>query len=153
MTPVHKTLIVNLNALLCKKFNLVPNTDTIVYHHWYDLTSGERTTDNSRTKTCPGTNFFGGNTIADCQANFIPLVKVSMDNLAGTATSAVEIPGVQHGIVNVATLNVRAATNTNVPILKVLHQGTPVAIYESDNGWYRIDAGQQWVKSDFVDLS
>lgn len=77
MTTAHKNCIIRVNALLCKKFGLVPNTTSVVYHHWYDLTTGTRVPEspNSNTKSCPGTNFFGGNTIAACQKNFIPLIK------------------------------------------------------------------------------
>lgn len=76
MTDVHRNTIIRINALLCKKFKLVPSTNTVVYHHWYDLTTGLRVPEsaNSNTKSCPGTNFFGGNTIKDCAANFIPLL-------------------------------------------------------------------------------
>lgn len=76
MTKAHRDSIIKVNALLCKKFKLPINTNSIVYHHWYDLTTGKRVKDGSpNTKTCPGTNFFGGNTIAACEANFIPEIK------------------------------------------------------------------------------
>ena len=65
MTPAQEGAIVEVNALLCRKFNLSPSTDTIVYHHWYDLNSGLRTDGSGTTKTCPGTAFFGGNTVAE----------------------------------------------------------------------------------------
>lgn len=76
MTKSHRDSIIKVNALLCKKFKLTINTNSVVYHHWYDLTTGKRVKDGSpNTKTCPGTNFFGGNTIAACEANFIPEIK------------------------------------------------------------------------------
>jgi hypothetical protein len=75
MSDAHKDTIVQLNALLCQKFMLVPSIDTVVYHHWYDLNSGLRTNGAGTVKTCPGTNFFGGNKTTDAIANFIPLIK------------------------------------------------------------------------------
>jgi hypothetical protein len=76
MTTPHRNTIIKVNTLLCNKFVLTPSTDTVVYHHWYDLTTGKRVKDGSpNTKTCPGTNFFGGNTLAACKENFIPLLK------------------------------------------------------------------------------
>jgi hypothetical protein len=76
MSKAHRDTIVKVNALLCKKFNLPIDTNSVVYHHWYDLTTGKRVKDGSpNTKTCPGTNFFGGNTIDACVKNFIPEVK------------------------------------------------------------------------------
>ena len=74
MTAKQRDCIVNAFALMCKKFNLHPGLDGIVYHHWYDLTTGQRTDGTGNTKSCPGTNFFGGNTVQDAETNFIPLV-------------------------------------------------------------------------------
>jgi hypothetical protein len=72
MASAHRETIVNVNAWLCKKFMLPVNTFTVVYHHWYDLTTGKRVKEGSlNTKTCPGSNFFGGNTIEKCTAHFI----------------------------------------------------------------------------------
>lgn len=62
MTEEHRKTIVFLNALICKRFSLIPSTRTILYHHFV---SG---------KSCPGTNFFGGNTKSAAERNFIPLV-------------------------------------------------------------------------------
>ena len=67
MNDIHKQTIINLYTLLCKKFNIVPSTNTIVYHHWFDLYSGLRTNGKGITKSCPGTNcvsiMASGNTI------------------------------------------------------------------------------------------
>ncbi len=80
MTRQQADTIVKVNALLCRKFDLIPSTDTVVYHHWYDLTTGKRVAEgpHTNTKTCPGTDFFGGNTIQACEANFIPRVMDAM---------------------------------------------------------------------------
>jgi hypothetical protein len=76
MSKAHRDMIVKINALLCKKFKLPIDTNSVVYHHWYDLTTGKRVKEGSpNTKTCPGTNFFGGNTVEACNKNFIPEVK------------------------------------------------------------------------------
>ena len=74
MTDRQREVIVHLNASLCHKFNLSPNTDTILYHHWYDRETGRRTNGAGVTKTCPGTGFFGGNTVEAAQTHFIPLI-------------------------------------------------------------------------------
>lgn len=76
MTEDHKKTIVGINAILCKKFTIQPTVNGIVYHHWYDLNTGVRVKDFSKatTKTCPGTNFFGGNTEEACTKNFIPQI-------------------------------------------------------------------------------
>jgi len=74
MTPAHSHTIVTLNALLINKFKLQVNTNTIQYHHWWDLDTGKRTNGTGNVKTCPGTNFFGGNTVEACEKNFLPLI-------------------------------------------------------------------------------
>jgi hypothetical protein len=76
MTDEHRNTIVSINAMLCKRFELHPDIHSIVYHHWYDLNTGSRVVANTpaSTKSCPGTNFFGGNTEDDCLKNFLPLV-------------------------------------------------------------------------------
>lgn len=74
MSEKQRDSIVQLNALLCHKFKLYPNTDTIIYHHWYDRETGKRTDGTGFTKTCPGTGFFGGNTVEAAGAYFIPLI-------------------------------------------------------------------------------
>lgn len=74
MTDLHKETIIKLTTALLLKFNLVPSTDTIIYHHWYDIITGQRTNGTGTVKTCPGTNFFGGNKVEDCQLHFIPFL-------------------------------------------------------------------------------
>ena len=82
MTGEHRHTIVTVNALLCQKFNLKVNTNSIVYHHWYDLNTGKRVKEGTgSTKTCPGTNFFGGNTIAACERDFIPAVEEALQSV------------------------------------------------------------------------
>jgi len=81
MTDAHKDSIVNLFASLCKRFNITPSLNTIVYHHWYDLATGKRTMGTGQTKSCPGTNFFGGNTAEDARDTFIPLIVKRMEQL------------------------------------------------------------------------
>ncbi len=75
MTEAQKDAIIGVNALLCLKFDLPADTNSIVYHHWFDLDTGRRTNGSfGNVKTCPGTNFFGGNTVQAAKENFIPLI-------------------------------------------------------------------------------
>ncbi|MDF2984871.1 MAG: hypothetical protein K0R50_381 [Eubacterium sp.] len=66
MTEEQKQSIILLNALLCKKFNITPSTSTLIYHCWV------------QNKSCPGTKYFGGNSKAAAEQNFIPLIKAAM---------------------------------------------------------------------------
>ncbi len=74
MTEAQKEAIILVTSELFKRFELELNTDTLIYHHWFDLDSGRRTNGTGNTKTCPGTGFFGGNKVNNCEQNFLPLI-------------------------------------------------------------------------------
>jgi LysM repeat protein len=81
MTKEHKETIVYITALLSVKFGLTPSIDTITYHHWWHYKTKERVLDDAKSyevKSCPGTNFFGGNSTDSAQKYFYPLVKEKM---------------------------------------------------------------------------
>lgn len=54
MSDVHKDTIIRMTAALCTKFNLVVNSNSIIYHHWFNLASGERNNGTKNNKSCPG---------------------------------------------------------------------------------------------------
>jgi len=84
MTPEQRQTIITVAALLCIKFGLTPSIDSIQYHHWWDMNTGERVLDNNKghaVKTCPGTGFFGGNSTLDAKNNFYPLVRQKMQEI------------------------------------------------------------------------
>lgn len=77
MTKEQKETIVYITALLSIKFGLTPSIDSITYHHWWDMKTGQRVLNNSAghdVKSCPGTGFFGGNTTTSAKKHFYPLV-------------------------------------------------------------------------------
>jgi hypothetical protein len=76
MTPVQADCIVSITKTLLSRFSLKASDQTVVYHHWFDLTLGKRikTEGTGDTKSCPGTNFFGGNTVNDFNQNLLPLL-------------------------------------------------------------------------------
>ncbi|WHY03130.1 LysM peptidoglycan-binding domain-containing protein [Neobacillus sp. DY30] len=87
MTAEQKETIITVTALLMLKYGLTPSIDSITYHHWWDINSGERVLDNGHghaIKTCPGTGFFGGNSTADAKNNFYPLVTKKMQEILMT---------------------------------------------------------------------
>jgi len=150
MTPAHRACILRVNALLCRKFKLTPNADSIVFHHWFDLNTGQRTNGSGTTKTCPGTSFFGGNTVASAQANFVPLVVRELANLAAPppVSSSIALFSAQ---VTASALNIRSQPNASSDILGQLANGAVVQIFEEQNGWGRIDpADSRWVKESFL---
>jgi LysM repeat protein len=87
MTEEQKETIITITALLSLKFGLTPSIDSITYHHWWDINSGERVLDNGEghaIKTCPGTGFFGGNSTTSAKNNFYPLVEHKMQEILST---------------------------------------------------------------------
>lgn len=84
MTAAQRETIVTVAALLMLKYGLTPSVDSITYHHWWDINSGERVLDHGEghaVKTCPGTGFFGGNSTTNAKNNFYPLVSQKMQEI------------------------------------------------------------------------
>jgi LysM repeat protein len=87
MTAEQRETILTVTALLMMKFGLAPSIDTITYHHWWDINSGERVLDEGdghAVKTCPGSGFFGGNSTIDAKNHFYPLVNKKMQEISAT---------------------------------------------------------------------
>src|SRR5947207_127163 len=143
MTAGQRDTILKTNALLCRKFNLTPNTDSIVFHHWFDLKTGQRTNGTGETKSCPGTGFFGGNTVASSAANFVPLVIQELSGLPAADSGDGPLFSAQ---VTASVLNVRNQPNASGDVIAKLQNGAVVQVFEEQNGWARIDANDdRWV--------
>lgn len=87
MTAEQRETILTVTALLMMRFGLSPSIDTITYHHWWDINSGERVLDEGQghaVKTCPGTDFFGGNSTADAKNHFYPMIIRKMQEISAT---------------------------------------------------------------------
>ncbi|SHE38225.1 peptidoglycan recognition protein family protein [Pedobacter caeni] len=76
MTEAQRSVILMMTKSLLAHFGLVASDQSVIYHHWYDLNAGKRikVEGTGVTKSCPGTNFFGGNTVADFNAHLLPLL-------------------------------------------------------------------------------
>ena len=84
MTKEQKETVVYITALLAIKFGLTPSIESITYHHWWHVKTGERLLDKApdyNVKTCPGTGFFGGNSTKSAKNNFYPLVSRKMKEI------------------------------------------------------------------------
>lgn len=151
MTSAHKNTIVKMTALLCAKFNRPINDTSIVYHHWFNLGTGQRNNGTGNNKSCPGTAFFGGNKVANCVNNFLPLVSAAMG-----APSAPSGNILKYVIVTASTLNIRTQPSTGAA--KVTDRtaaafGAVLRVYEESNGWYRISGSQQhWISGQYTAL-
>ncbi|MBE7033672.1 MAG: N-acetylmuramoyl-L-alanine amidase [Ruminococcaceae bacterium] len=76
MADVQKNTIINAVKILLNRFQLKAQ-EAVIYHGWWS-SSGAGLGDYSKTKsvkTCPGTNFFGGNTRTAFENNLLPLLE------------------------------------------------------------------------------
>lgn len=148
MTPEQRASILRVTALLCKKFGLEANSNTIVYHHWFDLRNGQRNNGiGGVNKSCPGSDFFGGNTVADFEANFLPALKPFLTPAATNA--AVE----KYACVSSKNLNVRSGPHYQKKLAgDPLRQFAIVRVYEqSENNWFKISKGEnRWVSGKYT---
>jgi|WetSurMetagenome_2_1015567.scaffolds.fasta_scaffold141047_2 hypothetical protein len=153
MNVEHRESIITVTAVLLKRFGINPDDNGVIYHHWYDLNTGKRTNGTGSTKTCPGTNFFGGNSVTIFNDNFIPPLLLALkstkikDESAGSKI-------LQTGSVNSDNLNVRSGPSSKNNIVDVLHRTIEVNCYEVKENWWKIHpAKEQWVYSKYVTVS
>ena len=76
MTEKQKNAIVAVTKMLLNKFNLNA-ADDVTYHAWWGA-DGREIGDyvkSASVKTCPGTNFFGGNGLTSYRNNLQPLIE------------------------------------------------------------------------------
>lgn len=146
MTEAQKMAILKITAALCKKFSLTPNINTIVYHHWYDLSTGARNKGTKNNKSCPGTNFFGGNKVEDCVKYFIPLVTKDLQPIVDFSPKVLKYVSVTSD-----TLNIRTGSSSSKPKVKDREPalfGAVLRVYEEKNNWYKISSSaEHWVSS------
>ncbi|MCP9761526.1 SH3 domain-containing protein [Lacihabitans soyangensis] len=151
MSSAQKDAIIKVSAAICKKFSIAVNTDKIVYNHWFNLSSGERNNGSGGNKSCPGTAFFGGNKVVDCQNNFLPLINSVLSG--GTIPAIPTI--LKYAIVTANSLNIRTGAASTFP--KATDRsptllGAVLRVYEEKSDWYRISSSQQhWVYSRYTD--
>lgn len=150
MTVEHKNTIVRITAALCKKFGIAVNSDNVVYHHWFNLTTGVRNNGSGNNKTCPGTNFFGGNKVENCNQNFLPLVSTALNGEAPQPAQNI----IKYVAVTADSLNIREGANAQskkVTGVEPATLGAILRVYEEKNRWYKISASQQhWVNGSFT---
>ena len=160
MTTAQRNAVIGLYGELCKKFKITPSSSTIRYHAWFTSGGtylGDYKAGQSR-KTCPGTNFFGGNTMAAFNANFLPAIKNYINNGSisggGEAAKPTETAMNKTALVNASSLNVRKEPDANATKLGSLADNTKVTIVaKCSNGWYKIkyNSGYGYVNGSYLD--
>lgn len=146
MTGEHHEAILRVTAALCKWYRIPVNSDRVVYHHWFDLDTGARTNGSGKTKSCPGTAFFGGNSVSDAEHNFLPLVQRV---LQGEVPPPITV--LKYGFVTADWLNVRDKPSAKGKKITATAFGSVLRIYAEQDGWYRISMSKhEWVSAKFV---
>jgi SH3-like domain-containing protein len=155
MNAAHRETIVRMTAALCRKFSIPVDTDHVVYHHWFDLNTGKRTNGTGAVKTCPGTDFFGGNKVEHAQQYFIPLVIAALKKTGGNVKLPENPPPVlRYAYVTADTLNVRMGAGTT--FAKATDRdsatlGSVLRVYKEKDGWLKISASMNhWVNAKFT---
>jgi len=151
MTLSQRDAIIEVTAILCQKFNLAPNSNTIVYHHWFNLSTGERNNGTKNNKSCPGTNFFGGNKVENFETYFFPLVKSQLSaGLANINTPAV----LKYAAVSSDMLNIRTQPKASASLVAdrdAAEFGAILRIYKIEGGWLKISNSEEhWVNGKYT---
>ena len=92
MTKEQKTAIAGAVKILLDKFSLNPESN-VTYHAWW-ASDGREIGDYIKghsIKTCPGTAFFGGNTLTSYEKNLMPLIKKYKNNSLSEVTTINDI--------------------------------------------------------------
>lgn len=137
MTEEQKKTIIFVNAIVCFKFSLPVNTISNVYHHWF------------AAKTCPGTNYFGGNTKDTAEKFLYPLVRTQLNELKGvkeetheTTTNPSNLIDYTYGIATVKAkdgLWVHSTPDTKTETrVKLLPYGSKWKVLGWENGFYKV---------------
>ena len=155
MTSAQKEAVIALFGELCKRFSITPGADTIRYHAWFTSGGtylGDYKAGKSR-KTCPGTNFFGGNSMAKFKANFLPAIKKYIAGEKEEAKKEETKTEFKQYIVRVTadTLNGRKGPGTNYDIETKLYEGTAVTIVAENGNWLKAKMGY-WISKSYVEF-
>jgi hypothetical protein len=151
MTTAHRNTIIRMTAALCKRFGVPVNANKIVYHHWYNLSTGVRNDGSGGNKSCPGTGFFGGNKVQQCERNFLPLIRNAINGTLVTITSDDLL---KYVCVNTSKLNIRkkaSADSEKTTDRSPATYGAILRVYKEQNGWYKISSSKQhWISGKFT---
>ena len=151
MTTIQKSTIIAVTAALCTKFNLPPNSQSIVYHHWFRLDNGFRNDGAGGNKTCPGTNFFGGNKVDDFERNFAPLVRA---RISGGQIKTESTAIIKYVCVSASSLNVRlepTSSSAKASDRAPVKMGAILRVYAEENNWLKIsNSAQHWVSGRYA---
>ena len=154
MTNAQKATAAEMTAAICDKFNIPITTEKIVYHHWFNLSTGKRNDGSGGNKSCPGTNFFGGNKVKDAENNFLPLVIKALLN--DEDDSVVETNPILLKYVSVTASKLNIRTGPGVKNAKALDRhpalfSAILRVYDVKDNWYKISSSaEHWVSARYT---
>ena len=145
MTSAQKKAVIALYGELCKRFDITPSASTIRYHAWFTSGGtylGDYKAGKSR-KTCPGTAFFGGNTMAAFKKNFLPAIQQYIKD----GTTEVKEEGLATGVYKITadTLNVRKGPGTSYEKVTTVKKGEAYTITKTSGNWGYLKSGLGWI--------
>lgn len=154
MTSAQRTAVIELVGELCKRLDITPSENTMRYHAWF--TSGGSYlggyVPGESGKTCPGTNFFGGNTMAAYKQNFLPAIKSYLSNgSTGSTGSNDSKPSddviTTNTVVRVTAdeLNIRQNPDANSAIVGCIKKGDAYTIVKTSGKWGYLKSGAGWI--------
>lgn len=141
VNSIQAESIIFVVSMLCIKYKINPNTNTIIYHHWFDLNTGKRTNGDGCTKTCPGKKFFGGNTVEACNKNFIPLIINKINQLKQPQFLTPIASGIITPPLPYSTVSCLAMPQNGAKVNGILRTGAKVNIYSytNDKKWCQVN--------------
>lgn len=153
MNAVQREAVIAFYGLLCEKFKITPSSSTIRYHAWYDAKGNYlgNYIQGKSTKTCPGTNFFGGNTITAFNNNFLPEIKKFITQGIVSTQPPTQTTNYQI-IVTTDLLNVRSGAGTNYKKMGCVKKGEVFTIVEVKNDWGRLKSGAGWISLAYTEI-
>lgn len=143
MNEAQKQAVIALVAELCDRFDITPNENTIRYHAWFTRKGSYLGgyVPGKSTKTCPGTAFFGGNTMSAFKANFLPAIKqYSQPNKINAYVK-----------VTANVLNVRKGPGTNYAITTTVKKNQVYTIVETQGNWGKLKSGAGWINLGYTE--
>lgn len=139
MTDAQKETVIKATAAFCEKFNLPLDTNSIIYHHWF-----------AGYKTCPGSDFFGGNKKENFEENFLPLIRDIIDSPKEFEESNI----LKYVSVTASVLNIRTGPSTDFSKAEDnpnIDFGSVLRVYAEENGWLKISGSKErWVSGKYT---
>lgn len=150
ITPAQEETVIAMTAALCSRFGIPVSTDRIVYHHWFRLDDGVRNNGAGGNKSCPGTGFFGGNKVADCEANLLPHIQAVI-NAGGPLPPPPAIEKYVSVTANALNIRIGPGSSHDKADREPVTLGAVLRVFDEESDWLKISSSQQsWVSSRFT---